>query len=1344
MKTERSYVPAVLDREIETSEADAFGHRHFAAVLRGLIESKDIQPPFSIGLLGTWGSGKSSIKSIYESSLADSVAGDSSQRPVMPITFNAWRFGGEDIKRALLREVYLELGGDRNELDEALFRHVQRSQPQRREFVEMFKDAFDQWGWTLCQALFVVLVVVGTAAATIRFTGLSSDQVIGWILGASVVVAGALAKFLLDASRITRHANVTRIEPPKSSAHEYEDLLLAQIDKFKRKAGKHCERLVIFVDDLDRLSAEEMISGLDAVRTFMEIPKGALPKGLGIVFVISCDEDRLADALAKRRNGRNELPAAVFSRNDARRYLDRIFQFRLEIPPFPKRDMRSFAQEHLTKALPSVVEELKSVGTSLDALIDRMIHVGVATPRNALQIVNAFLQSWWVAQKREHDGTGSDRPGGLQEGSVTKHPISLGAICALRVDFPEFYHDLQREPDLIRRFTDVFIRSLPIANQPDSTQVILRKYANDEDASDVSSANRPLRQFISSLRGIRWPRSLRPLLVLSQDPVTRKFGDKALELHEAFVSGDHLGVLAELGRNYDKKPLSNADMRLLHDMVEDLERESDVRRNNAASVLAELSERYPPESAHLLLSPLARRLSESAELRWRLGVENIGRAIAPTTLRDKQAVACRLIDDLLRPEGPIEFRLESGEAPSLQEALEMAQSACTLVLSVREAGELPPPHDETFLDWLVSRRVEIGDKEHGLPFSQLDTWMLDHEDWLLPLLGERYTGLLANELQSENADQSDEECVTRRVRQVMTSLWDAGEVSRPTIWRQLTEFVSVRMQSVVAFASDFVGDHVTSPDADNITDFVRAFAGRVAKATEDEDWSIDHQLRGRVLIDIVRQRADDLGDDAEQSLQDVLSSWSLEETTGELAAQLIDTLYTRFPTTGDTIATDWQSRLLDDLPESCGNWLAANFGSLVDQHRQQVVSRLDTMYKRDNVPDEEAKRYRKFVKALGSVGLAADEMQTHIRNLFTHVGQRHANPNNYLYRVFPAVVSMLGEAPPDASGSMIHTLFANTKGNPELFGWLHHWIRDKWPEPSTENAPYEPSSIFNEAYSVAKNHAGTKWSFGLLQSMAALVKSDKVGQESARVAEIACVVWPHHPEKAIQCLEEIDATPTPQQAADVLEALTMSDEDEIGHLEAFWNITARRFSNEEQIETAEAILAMNAIGTDEQPDQGLRTWLNQMAENEPAVLQSLISNESLNDEQRKRVWLQIEASEKDLDKEFFLSVIPTVSAFTDNSGTLTEVFDFEQPISSKFVSADDKHLLGKVLVTSFRTTSSKEGRKRFAQWMKNLGADGVLKEIGDPSSDEIEILEPHFSKSRHWKALAKKAKSEQK
>lgn len=129
-------MPSVLDRELADSAEDAFGHLQYAEALKDLIESSSNKPPFSIGLLGPWGTGKSTIKEFYLRGLEADKSGSPGQRRadrIHAITFNAWRFGGEqDLKRSLLREAFRQLGGDEAALRSKLFEQVNKVVHKKR------------------------------------------------------------------------------------------------------------------------------------------------------------------------------------------------------------------------------------------------------------------------------------------------------------------------------------------------------------------------------------------------------------------------------------------------------------------------------------------------------------------------------------------------------------------------------------------------------------------------------------------------------------------------------------------------------------------------------------------------------------------------------------------------------------------------------------------------------------------------------------------------------------------------------------------------------------------------------------------------------------------------------------------------------------------------------------------------------------------------------------------------------------------------------------------------------------------------------------------------------------
>lgn len=190
---DRRDMRALLDRELKDAGDDAFGHRDFARALRGLVESPENAPPFSVGLLGRWGTGKSSIKGIYLSSLEDDAATDRRGRKradrFRTITFNAWRFGGENIKRALLREVYLKLGGEEPALNDRLFRQVHRTAQERRPWAEFFQDLLDRWVWSTVQVVVMFLLFVASLWAVQRYFPVADDLVRGGVI---VALAGTV------------------------------------------------------------------------------------------------------------------------------------------------------------------------------------------------------------------------------------------------------------------------------------------------------------------------------------------------------------------------------------------------------------------------------------------------------------------------------------------------------------------------------------------------------------------------------------------------------------------------------------------------------------------------------------------------------------------------------------------------------------------------------------------------------------------------------------------------------------------------------------------------------------------------------------------------------------------------------------------------------------------------------------------------------------------------------------------------------------------------------------------------------------------------------------------------
>lgn len=1349
---------ALLDRELSTSADDAFGHQDFAKVLRSLVESSDNDPPFSIGLLGRWGTGKSSIKGIYLASMADHDTGGVNSRRrsdrFYPITFNAWRYGGEDLKRALLRHVYLKLGGKEPDFNDAVFHHMQAETQRTRSIAELWRDFLDKFLFSTLQVIVMLVLLIAGFLATLWMV--QAILPVAGDLGRAVfalVVAGlfsVLARPLLDWRRfvIPSHTNLTRIELPASTAEQYEDLLATQLRNFMEgktdiKQGKTCERIIVFVDDLDRLSAEEMVDGLDAIRTFMDMPR-PVHGGSGVVFVVSCDEERVADALANRRRQRNsDLPAAVFSSMDAHRYLDRIFQFRLEIPPMARRDMRDYAKKRLLQELPEIVEDLQGQGVAIENVTERLVHVGVQDPRNVLHLLNAFSQSWWLARCREFEGAGSDRPGGLQEGAVTSHPVALAALCGLRVDFPDFYKDLQREPALIGRFTDVFLRGRDLEEEPEMIREVLRRYGQDNAESEnmeVKPMHHPLRQYIASLQGVRWPSTLQPLLLLAQDPVTRRLGDRARPVYEAFVSGDERGVLEALGHGADSDNLSGEEMDLLRDMEEGLVSEPEIRRNNAGAILAELADRFPEDRAGQLLGPLARRLADSPELRWRVGVSGMGHLFPRVRLGDRRELTGTLISDLLKLEGEMDFRLPSGEAPSPDEALNMAEEACSMALEVREHDGLPNAVDSRLLEWLGVRRVAIGDEEDGFGFDRLESWMDDHEENLLRGLGERYTGMLSEEMTEDNVEDIDIAAAMRRSRIVFDRLWEAGQESRAVLWEQLSGYASVRAKEAVALSWEMMLKHPGAASPSAATLFIERLGSRLLTRLDDtEHWDLDWSAGSRALVEIVETYRDGLETSAVPPLVSLAQRWgvlgSSEELVAQLAIRLLDQVRLVDEDAADEIIEHWSSRILSQLRDPCRVWLAEHFAdALSDEQRAQLVEHLEATCLDVSITEDQGELYQHFMSRLDEDGIYSTEMQNHLTKTIGQVAQQHQSPTEYLYRVFPALAPLIAKAPEAQAGSMLTNLFVNPRVQQlGYFGWLHGEMAEHWPT-KDDLSSCDPQSVFTTAATVVATDPSDVQAPGILHSMREMVARSVVGDDNVtQVLQTAAQLWPHHTTTSLGVIRAFEVALDPPVVAGLATNVDLGDEEIVEALAQAWTHEAAAMSFEEVEAVARQILSKQPEGTDDEPDRSLRLWVDAGSECKAQLLKVLLLDPDLNDGQRKRVWLQAIWSSEELGRGFVLTTLPGIFELDDMPETGRSVLDGTEILTRLFPTSQEKNELSRTLLESLSAASSVEMKKGLADWMKEISGGAALRRLGsdiDLTEDEVEILARRFPGAR--------------
>jgi len=1343
-----SGMPSILDKELEDRSADAFGHQDYADALRDLIEAPTNKPPFSVGLLGPWGTGKSSIKALYRRDLeADKTGPVGSRRSdrIHVITFNAWRFGGEqDLKRSLLREAFKQLGGDEAALRRALFAQVNNVTHQRRSFWDWFGEAFGQLLGAAVILVTILVVAFMIALGYVKFVGLTEQYSLAAVFGAAIILAGWFGKNIVDlrVRSPARYLPQTSVSFPATSAEEYERLLTDQIDVFRRDVGRKCERLVVFVDDLDRLSAPEMVAGLDAVRTFLELPFNTTENGFGVVFVISCDEDKIAEAIKRRSGlGSPDLPGAVFSRGDARRYLDRLFQYRLEIPQFPKLDMRDFALKKL-QDIESVAADLKKRNVGLEDVIDRLIHVDVQSPRNAIQLLNAFIQSWWIGGLRERNGIGSSAPGALHKGAVTDHPLSLAALCVLRVDFPDFYDAVQNRTEIIQEFRNaVFGGKSPSELAPQARE-LLREFLVADKSGDltgeVRADHRKLRRYLSSLADLRWPVILQPLLRLAEDPITRKFGDRAAAVFDSLVSGDVAGVLEAFGRRLDDKPLGEEDVVLLEDFGEALPQETEARRTNAARVLAALVDRIPQGRRRRILSPLIRQMAALKAVRMNIQPGRARQIIAGASADDRRDVAEKFIADLLNLK-PLDWRLATGGEPNLGEVTGASKDTVELALEVKETDGLSAAADWMLRQWLLKREVRLESESQTLPFSDLEEWVEKHSGILPGDLATDYSDQAIGEFEQAKTAPPFTASVLPQLSAIFADTAKLGEEERQVLWRQLTRLVAVQPQAAAEAAWGDAARYSGLAGAEERQAFLVALAARLCNEIENgENWPLNWSDGSTRFNDLIAEWSADINAETAKELEKLVLLWAKDALREKYALRALDVLKDQVENSWDTIISSLTQMELSARPADVTGYLGRKFGAIEKAGKNQLVAKMDAFINANGSDEKSVESYETLVKNMPDASWTEASLKDHLVRLLDRINAMHNNPE-YLHQLLPIAAGVFRCAPDGKVGQVLIPLLANAAATPKAYIVVHQCMKETWPEPDPQIGDYKPANIVTRACQFIREQPGNNGIGDVYESVCDLAERGLSGAASNQgIADVTPTVW-HTVPRQVSALAGFVATILrPASVAEVLTGTQSSDLDR-GDLSTLLTAASKAFDRDKRHEAAKLVLGSAPVPLLERPDGAFECWALAVDKDDPEFAIDLLADDSLNDEQKSRVLVLIGDSTLAADSP---ASIETVLKDTARPKTRSALIGRLAQVAQACGSDSAKSKLAEHLIASLPSLSG-EDLHTVTRQIGDLGGgsalernDGILSML---DSDQIDVVAKAFPASRKLRDTAKKS-----
>ena len=204
-------------------------------------------------------------------------------------------------------------------------------------------------------------------------------------------------------------ANMTKHDAESHFKSEYEAPTSVKDALEKITAG--CE-MAIFIDDLDRCTADNVLSVLESIKTFFNVRN--------IKIVMAIDMIKVERAWELRYN-------SAVGKMEGREHTEKMFSLKLALPPKSREQLTAFVKHH---------------AVSLDkANVDFILHNAQSNPRKIKHMLNLLYAILPDIQDR---GTDQER-----DANFDSDLKMLIAWIALTLNHPDMARQIQREPLLL-------------------------------------------------------------------------------------------------------------------------------------------------------------------------------------------------------------------------------------------------------------------------------------------------------------------------------------------------------------------------------------------------------------------------------------------------------------------------------------------------------------------------------------------------------------------------------------------------------------------------------------------------------------------------------------------------------------------------------------------------------------------------------------------------------------------------------------------------------------------------------------------------------------------------------
>jgi len=356
------------------------------------------EPPFTIGLFGKWGTGKSTIINLVEDELK--------KQKIQTVQFDVWKYEKDSLRRQFLINLDETLGLNlkyKKVLNQSLTTPISVGLFQQFKLHLQSFLAYSGFG-ILIVFLLLALAKFSTLSTFLLEKRIFNPKTLEFMYDFSFLAL--VLNFLLAGISIV-YATITEDRTDSAEGFEYRfyDEVLGKISD---------KKLLIAIDNLDRTSHQNAVQLLTDIKTFLD---GNSKYQNKVIFLIACDEKAI----------KKHLKESKF--DNPSEFLRKFFSANLSIPAYLGEELDEYTRDLI---LETEIQELIK-NDDLEWLITYAFR---GNPREIKQFINTLVANYLLARNAEYD---DDYKQIVTQGIITKNISSLAKLLIIKQKFPEVY-----------------------------------------------------------------------------------------------------------------------------------------------------------------------------------------------------------------------------------------------------------------------------------------------------------------------------------------------------------------------------------------------------------------------------------------------------------------------------------------------------------------------------------------------------------------------------------------------------------------------------------------------------------------------------------------------------------------------------------------------------------------------------------------------------------------------------------------------------------------------------------------------------------------------------------------